>query len=183
MGNPGSGRYTAYVGPALLNKRYAMLNTLFNSRSPKGNIYENAGVNNNGTAAENVVTHAGVFFTGIVKGNDMFPLNVDLNFGNAPNLADVKAGAIGGPVNSFVPNLSSPGASPGDTTNIVPIASTEIAPIDLNSRYLAAPTIQSFMSDGGGNTGVGTVSPNNTSSGIGKSSIGSVITIGSYLKK
>jgi hypothetical protein len=183
MGNPGSGRYTAYVGPALLNKRYAMLNTLFNARSPKGDIYENAGVNDNVTAAANVVKYAGKFFTGNVKGNDMFSLGVDLNFGDAPTLADVKAGAIGGPVNSFVPNLSSPGASAGDVTNIVPIASTAIAPIDLNSRYLASPTIQSFATDGGGNTGVGTVSPNSTSDGIGKSSIGSVITIGSYLKK
>jgi len=183
MANPGSGRYTTYVGPSSLNKRYAMLNTLFNARSSQGDIYENAGVNSNDIAAANVAKYAGDFFAGVVKGNDMFPLGVDLNFGNAPNLEDVKAGKIGGPVNSFVPNLSSPGASGGEATNIVPIASTEIKPIDLNSRYLASPTIQSFMTDGGGNTGVGTVSPAATSSDIGKSSIGHVITIGSYLKK
>ncbi len=178
MSGPGKGRYTTYVDKA--SSRNSLLWKLFNKKAPDdaGVFYGGQEPSNNVTAAAAVTARAIAPVTngvgGVIPSNGnqagdpgMFPNGVDLSFGNAPNVADVKWVNPGDPANSFVPDISSPG--PGRTSGIDKDEDPKIGVKDIKSAYDTEkpPAL-----------GEGTVSPSATSPKIGSSPIGKDLTQG-----
>ena len=186
MSGPGTGRYTTYVPVA--SSRNKLLRDLFNGRAPNGAgvFYGKLDQTDNIDAAKEVVKASSASVVSGVGGlipsdglqagdPGMFPTGVDLTFGNAPNLSDVKWDSAkfsfngsttdaGGPANSFVPDISSPG--PGKTQGIDKDANPNLAAADLKPNYVP------------GAPGTGTTSPDATSKEIGSSPIGKSLTMG-----
>lgn len=188
MSGPGKGRYTTYVPAA--SDRNAMLSKLFNGKASDGKalgvIYggdKGYQTDNHEAAAKAVAVATGdkglIPSSGIQKGDsDMFPNNVDLKFGGAPDLKSVEwktatstfGGApsnAGGPANPYVPDLTSPG--PGGTSGVDKKEDPGIT---------AAAVKPNYTPGSGTGATMGTVSPSSTSSVIGSSPIGADLTKG-----
>lgn len=174
MSGPGSGRYTTYVPTA--SSKNELLSKLFNAKSPTGDVYGKA-YQTDLAAAANVAVAAATDKTkgmlpigGLQTGDiNMFPNGVKLNYGEAPNVGDVKwdsakfspSGVVtnsGGPANSYVPDISSPGA--GRTEGVQKDVNPNVSAKDIKPDYVA------------GAPGTGTTSPNATSPTIGTSTLG-----------
>jgi hypothetical protein len=170
MSGPGKGRYTTYVGKA--SARNTLLWKLFNKKAPNdaGVFYGGQEPSDNNAAAAAVTAVAtapvnGEGVGGLIPSNGqqvgdvgMFPTGVDLTYGKAPNLSDVKWNVAGDPANPYAPDISSPG--PGRTQGIDKDVNPGLSVGDLKPNYVpAAP-------------GTGTVSPSTTSGNIGGGSIG-----------
>ena len=169
MSGPGSGRYTVYVPPA--SPKNEMLSKLFNAKSPKGDIYGKAYQTSVKDAAAAVVKTATDKDKGLLPedGNtagdiNMFPNGVNINFSDAPNLSEVEWKSAGGPANSYVPDLSSPGA--GRTQGLDKDVNPNITAADLKPDYVP------------GAPGTGTSSPNTTSPVLGTSPLGKALKMG-----
>jgi len=187
MSGPGKGRYTTYVGKA--SPRNTLLWKLFNKKAPNdaGVFYGGQEPSDNTAAAAAAVSRATANVTngigGLTPSNgqqagdpQMFPNGVDLTYSSAPNLADVKWDSAktnfsglpttnsGGPANSYVPDISSPG--PGKTSGVEKDTNPNISASEIKPNYVpGAPE-------------TGTVSPNTTSSGLGTTPIGKDLTPG-----
>jgi len=168
MSGPGKGRYTTFVAKA--SPRNSLLWRLFNKKAPNdaGVFYGGQEPSSNDTAAaaavatatSNVVNGVGGLIpkNGVQAGDaGMFPSGVNLRFGDAPDLTDVKWNQAGDPANSYVPDTSSPG--PGRTQGIVKDVNPGISTADLKPNYVEA------------SPGTGTVSPSSTSESIGGGSL------------
>jgi len=178
MSGPGKGRYTTYVDKA--SSRNSLLWKLFNKKAPNdaGVFYGGQEPSDNFAAAAAVTARAvapvsngvgGVIPSNGLQAADpgMFPNGVDLSFGNAPDLKDVKWSKAGDPANSFVPDVSSPG--PGRTLGTEKDENPNIGIKDIKPAYDTQnpPAV-----------GEGTVSPSATSQSIGTSPIGKDLTQG-----
>lgn len=166
MSGPGSGRYTKYVPVA--SPRNELLARLFNARADarKGEIYGAAYQTDLDAAAKAAVATA----TAKVDGNgvgglipsdgnqsgdiDMFPTGISFNYGDAPDLNDVKWNVAGDPANPYAPDLSSPG--PGKTDGVQKDIDPKISVEDIKgAKYVP------------GAPGTGTTSPSVTSPKLG----------------
>ncbi len=155
MSAPGKGRYTTYIPAATTTNagsRYSLLWKLFNQkadalRSGIASFYGESSnpQTDNAKAAEASVKRAKDNQTGMLpesgiqKGDlGMFPSGVDLSYGNAPNLTDVKWTKAGDPANAYVPDVTSPGpGNPGEVRvdGIDKNSNPEISPQDIKSSY------------------------------------------------
>ena len=176
MSGPGKGRYTTYVPVA--SARNTLLRKLFNNKAPNGAgvLYGDPEQTDNAKAAEAAVARATAKVAGGVGGitpedglqagdAGMFPTGVDLSWGNAPNLADVKWKNAGDPANAYVPDVSSPG--PGKTQGVEKDADPGLTVTDFKGETYIP-----------GAPGTGTASPNSTSTVVGTSPIGKDLTKG-----
>ena len=170
MSGPGTGRYTTYVPVA--STRNTMLSKLFNARADSniGAIYGKVDQTSNTEAAKEAVKTA-TSDTGVVPSNGhqvgdpaMFPLGVNLSFGNSPNIPDVKWTNAGDPTNPYVPDISSPG--PGKTDPLSKDKDPGISVADMKASYVP------------GAPGTGTESPSVTSPILGAPPIGKSLTLG-----
>lgn len=186
MSNPGSGRYTNYIPIPPKNdpggaaaKRYKRLAELFNGKAgDAGVIYGDAYQTDPVAAAAAAVAMAtatggkGLFPSNGIQAGDatMFPKDVNLGFGGAPNLEEAAPWKAGGPMNPYVPDVSSPG--PGKTEGTDKDDKIEIKPEELKPGYVV-----------GNNNG--TVSPSTSSPTLGAPPIGVALKMGEsqYSKK
>ena len=191
MSGPGSGRYTNYVPPA--SARNKLLSDLFNARAENeaGNIYGAVYQTDATAAATEAVkraianvnaTGAGGIFpeSGLQAGDpQMFPTGVDLIFTGKlsqiqpPDTAegkDVTWQKAGDPANSFVPDVSSPGAGPPGVTRVDPMDKDKNP--GLSVKDMKGETYIP------GAPGTGTTSPTVTSPLIGKSPIAKTLELG-----
>lgn len=197
---PGGGRYTIYVPDASTPAKATRINTLFkmfNGRAGKqGSIYstdDKAPVTDNGAAADFVSAGAKALFAAGVGDAQMFPTPVKMDYSGAPDLSaplingEPAAKVAGGPSNPYVPNLYSPGPAPGsdqtDTaggapkTNVVLKVNDPIPTADVKPLYGTPGDVPPEAVDG-----KGTTSPSKTSSTVGTTSIGHVLTPGKSSK-
>ena len=170
MSGPGKGRYTTYVPTS--STRNTLLWKLFNKKAPNdaGVFYGGQEPSNNVAAAAAAVARATADVTngvgGLTPANGqqvgdagMFPNGVDLSFGNAPNLSDVKWRNAGDPANSFAPDVSSPG--PGKTSGLDKSENPELSIKDFKGETYVP-----------GAPDTGTTSPSTTSEKLGTAPIG-----------
>ena len=185
MGTPGSGRYTNFTftsSDTAVKTRYTRLATLFNNRSAGmsqlyGIDYEK--VTNNGEAAANVAQAFRKFISQGVGDPQMFPKGVSMIFADSPDIDfNIKFEKIGDPSNAYVPNL----ASPGPDQKVNPVVPVAVKTTDLKPDLNVQSPVQSFNVSVGGNTGVGTANPATTVRSVGLSSVGTNLTLGSYIK-
>lgn len=175
MAGPGQGRYTKYL-PENTGKSQR-LNSLFNSKATNsmGVFYGSVDASNT-DAAKVASTNALKFLKAGVGDPSMFPTGVDMTYGAAPNITDVKWKNAGDPANPWVPDLSSPGPSGGESVNVDPKSKDKdpgLSAADVKPDYVPG-TPQSF----GNTSGTGTVSPSATSTVLGTTSIGADLTPG-----
>ena len=157
MSGLGKGRYTTYVGESTKHK---LLWKLFNTRAENGKFYGDDKEPTQKEAAKAVLERA-LGGDGLnpplnkhqLGDPSMFPNGVDLSFGDAPDLLDVKWMKAGDPANPFVPDISSPG--PNKTEGTDKANDPLILATDIKANY-SVPTL-----------GQGTVSPSVTSTDIG----------------
>lgn len=192
MTSPGKGRYTAYVPDVSntnISTKYTRLWSLFNGAAGVDAHFYGAKASgpqtSNNLAAAEVLKIAKAFMLpdGIQAGDSsMFPVGVNLSYGNAPNLTLVKwddvsnrtniaGGAsttFGSPATPYTPDISSPGpGSPGQV---------KTSGIDKDSDPML--TVESFKPGYiPGAPGTGTASPDTTSKQI--ASLGNDFTMGS----
>ena len=151
MGTPGSGRYTTYL--PIKSSKTDMLLKLF--KGGFGAIYNNK--ESNSDAASEAVAIAKNVLNG-VGDSDMFGNGVDLNYGGAPNTAEVAWSKAGDPANAYVPDISSPG--PGKTSPEDKDVDPKIAAEDIKPGFDTK------------NPSVNTTPPNATSRRLGTLSLG-----------
>ena len=175
MSGPGTGRYTTYV--PIASPRNKLLSDLFNSKASNdaGAFYGKVDETDNSkaasaavaTATSKVVNGVGgvVPSDGMQVGDSaMFPMGVDLTFGNAPVVTDVKWKNPGDPANPYVPDLSSPG--PGKTSPLDKNSDPKLGIADLKPNYIP------------GAPDTGTVSPSTTSPVLGAPPIAKPLVMG-----
>lgn len=193
MSKPGGGRYTNYT-PVKKDSSDRMMRRIafYNAQSKVGNIYGNTGdipVMDRDTAATNVTEAVKGYFQGTVAGDtDFFPKGVDLSFGEAPDLKDAAhvssiQSAAGGPANAYVPNLTSPGATGTDKVNLTPNYPKPVTLSDVKESGEPVNTAQEFKNNDKSVVGSGLVSPSDTATATGTSSIGNTnLKLGDYVK-
>lgn len=166
MPGPGSGRYTNYT-PANTGidsnsvDKYLKRQSLFNAKAAnkRGEVAIQAKI---------VADAASAFEAG--KGDlQMFPLGVNMSYGDAPLLGDAQVNRPGDPANPYVPDLSSPGALDGKI-NVSPLEKDGQGSISatgedgVKPNYILPTTAVDQSSDS-----LGTQSPSLTSPLIGTS--------------
>jgi hypothetical protein len=176
MSGPGTGRYTTFVPVA--SSRNKLLRDLFNGKASNqaGAFYGKVDETSNDAAAKAAVDTATAKVVGGVGGlipsdgkqaadPGMFPTGVDLSFGAAPNLNDVKWTSAGGPAVPYAPDVSSPG--PGKTSPLDKADDPKLTVADFKGdTYIP------------GAPGTGTTSPSKTSTDLGTSPIGKSLVMG-----
>lgn len=81
------------------------------------------------------------------EGNTLFEGGVNMEYGKAPNLADVTTGGGGLPAGPYVPNTGSPGAGNGTDATAIP----EVDPVGGHNGELGHVTSPSETSSASGN--------------------------------
>lgn len=166
MSGPGKGRYTNYVpvgGDSA--SAYARRYSLFNAKSSgdKGAFF---GISD---GWKKYVQDAAKYLEAGEGDTQLFPVPVKMDFGDAPNLADVSLSRSGDPGNQYVPDISSPGASDSGV-NVDPRSKTGNGGISIETvkpDYVVPTGIVSQDA-----ATLGGQSPSNTSVSIGASPVG-----------
>ena len=194
MSGPGSGRYTNFTftsDKADVKEKYNRLATHYNNRSEgKSQLYgiDYQKITDNNAAAKLVVSEFNKLISAGKGDPQMFPAQpVKMNFGDSPLISkNDKFGRIGDPSNAYVPNLASPGPAAG----VTPVEPVAVSVNSINFQDLPLPdngpgasqSPQVFSTSTGGSTGYGIISPDATAGKIGITSVGSDLTLGSYIK-
>jgi len=130
----------------------------------------------NTVAAQSISATATTYLKAGIGDPSMFPTGVDMSYGAAPDLADVKWKNAGDPANAYVPDLSSPGPTGGDSVNVDPKTKDkdpEISAADVKPTYVPGTAPNYGVTEGSG-----TAVPSATSVTLGSKSVGSDMTMG-----
>lgn len=130
----GTGKYTVYAPPA--SDKNTLLNRLFNSKDAVQKPLTQDLVGKEEEARKSIVELAKSLLQPAHQVGDLrtFPEGVDLNFGGAPKIEDVKWVNPGDPANAYAPDPSSPG--PGKTAGTDKATDPQLKPSDLKPNYV-----------------------------------------------
>jgi len=144
---PGSGKYGRYA-PNKTDPKYTLLAKCF-SNTP---YVKDGAVLDENTYAQQVIDIATAPFSsgnpGLLPSDGISGADPDLfangqvatGYGNAPNIGDVKWTEPGGPANSYVPDVTSPG--PGKTEGIDKNKDPQIGYNDIKPAYAGPGTTE-----------------------------------------
>lgn len=133
---PGTKKYTVYAPPKSDNN--ILLNRLFKSDHPVLKSPTQDLVGDEDTVWKNTIKIAQETMQVKHQTGDMrmFPQGVDMTFGKAPKLSDVKWEKAGGPANPYIPDITSPG--PKHTAGTDKAVDPKIATTDIKPNYVPA---------------------------------------------